>query len=84
MIEFVLSGTALGRPLATTPDVPPERVAALRGAFDQVMKDSEFLAEAKSLNLDVDPLRGVDMQKTVGHILATPPDVVRRAKHLLE
>lgn len=48
------------------------------------MKDPEFLAEAKSLNFDVDPLRGLDMQNTVAHILATPADVVRRAKHLLE
>jgi len=84
LIEFVLSGTALGRPLATTPDVPPERVAALRAAFDATVKDPDFLAEAKSLHLDVDPIRGVDMQKTVAHILDTPPDVVRRAKHLLE
>jgi len=84
LIEFVLSGTALGRPLATTPDVPPERVAALRAAFDATVKDPDFLAEAKSLRLDVDPIHGVDMQQTVAHILDTPPDVVRRAKHLLE
>ena len=84
LIEFVLSGCALGRPLATTPDVPADRVAALRAAFDRTVKDPEFLAEAKSLNFDVDPLRGLDMQNTVAHILATPADVVRRAKHLLE
>jgi tripartite-type tricarboxylate transporter receptor subunit TctC len=80
----VLSGGALGRPLATTPDVPPERVAALRNAFDETMKDPEFLAEAKALNFDVDPIRGVDMQATVERILAAPPDVARRAKHLPE
>ena len=79
-----MSGCALGRPLATTPDVPADRVAALRAAFDRTVKDPEFLAEAKSLNFDVDPLRGLDMQNTVAHILATPADVVRRAKHLLE
>ncbi len=84
LIELVLSGCALGRPLAVTPDTPPERVAALRAAFDATVKDPEFLAEAKTLNLDVDPVRGVDMQKTVAHILDTPPDVARRAKHLLE
>jgi tripartite-type tricarboxylate transporter receptor subunit TctC len=80
----VLSGGALGRPLATTPDVPRERVAALRTAFDETMKDPEFLAEAKALNFDVDPIRGVDMQATVERILSASPDVTRRAKHLLE
>jgi hypothetical protein len=48
------------------------------------MKDPEFLAEAKTLNFDVDPIRGTDMQTTVERILAAPPDVTRRAKHLLE
>ena len=48
------------------------------------MKDPEFLAEAKALNFDVDPIRGVDMQTTVERILTAPPDVTRRAKHLLE
>src|SRR5580692_6754567 len=84
LIDLVLSGGALGRPLATTPDVPPERVAALRAAFDETMKDAEFLAEAKALHFDVDPIRGVDLQTTVERILSAPPDVTRRAKHLLE
>jgi hypothetical protein len=84
LIDLVLSGGALGRPLALTPDVPPERVAALRAAFDETMKDAEFLAEAKALNFDVDPIHGVDMQNTIARILGVSPDVARRAKHLLE
>src|SRR5262249_10920504 len=84
LIDLVFSGCALGRPLTITPDTPPERVAALRAAFDQTMKDPDFLAETKGLNLDVDPVHGVDLQKIVAHILATPVDVSRRAKHLLE
>jgi tripartite-type tricarboxylate transporter receptor subunit TctC len=82
--DLVLSGCALGRPLTITPGVPAERVAALRAAFDATVKDAEFLAEAKSLNFDVDPLHGVDMQRTIDRILATPDDVKRRAKHLLQ
>ncbi len=84
LLELVLSGCALGRPLTITPGVPAERVAALRAAFDETMKDPEFLAEAKSLHFDVDPIRGVDMVKTVERILNVPPEVARRARHLLE
>jgi tripartite-type tricarboxylate transporter receptor subunit TctC len=84
LIDLVLSGCALGRPLTITPGVPAERVAALRTAFDETMKDPEFLAEAKSMNFEVDPIRGVDMQKTVGQILAAPSSVAVRARHLLE
>jgi tripartite-type tricarboxylate transporter receptor subunit TctC len=84
LIDLVLSGCALGRPLTITPGVPAERVAALRAAFDQTVKDPEFLAEAKGLHFDVDPVSGLDMAKTVARILAVPPDVARRARHLLE
>jgi tripartite-type tricarboxylate transporter receptor subunit TctC len=84
LLDLILSGCALGRPLTITPGVPADRVAALRAAFDETVKDPEFLAEAKGLRFDVDPIRGVDMQKTVERILATPPEIAQRAKHLLE
>jgi tripartite-type tricarboxylate transporter receptor subunit TctC len=84
LIELVVSGTQLGRPLAITPGVPAERVAALRAAFDATMQDSEFLAEAKALNFDVEPVRGEDMQNIIAKIMATPKDIAAKAKHLLE
>jgi len=84
LLDLVLSGCALGRPLTITPGVPVERVAALRAAFDRTVKDADFLAEAKSLRFDVDPVHGVDMQKTVERTLAVSPEIARRAKQLLE
>jgi tripartite-type tricarboxylate transporter receptor subunit TctC len=84
MVDLVFSGCALGRPLAITPGVPADRVAALRAAFDQAVKDPEFLADAKAANFDVDPIHGVDMQKTIAHILDTPPALAAKAKHLLD
>jgi len=84
LIDLVLSGCALGRPLALPPGVPADRVAALRAAFDETVKDADFVAEAKALNFDVDPIHGVDMQNTVARILEVSPDVARRAKRLLE
>jgi hypothetical protein len=64
--------------------VPPERVAALRSAFDATMKDPAFLAEAKAMNFDVDPVSGEAMQKVIARIMATPKDLAAKAKHLLE
>jgi hypothetical protein len=83
LIELVVSGTQLGRPLATNA-APAERVAALRAAFDATMKDREFLAEAATLNFEVNPVLGEPMQRIIGSILATPKDVAARAKGLLE
>ncbi len=84
LIELVVSGTQLGRPLATTPGVPEERVKALRAAFDATMRDPEFLAEAVKLNLEVAPVGGEAMQRIVEKVLSTPKPLAARAKHLLE
>jgi tripartite-type tricarboxylate transporter receptor subunit TctC len=84
VIELVVSGTRLGRPLFITPGVPEQRVKALRAAFDATMKDPEFLAEAASLSFDVAPVSGEALQKIVEQVLATPKDLADRARHLLE
>jgi hypothetical protein len=83
LIKLVVSGTQLGRPLATNA-APADRIEALRAAFAATMKDPEFLAEAKGLNFDVDPVLGEKMQAVVEKVLATPKDISARAKGLLE
>ena len=54
LIELVTSGTHLGRPMATTPDVPADRLKALRDAYRATMADPEFRAEADKANFEVD------------------------------
>ena len=84
LIELVVSGTRLGRPMATTPDVPEERLAALRAAYRATMADPAFRAEAESLNFEVAPVYGEDLQRIVGEVMSTPKALAARAKHLLE
>jgi tripartite-type tricarboxylate transporter receptor subunit TctC len=83
ILTFLSSDTAIARSLVTTPDTPPERVAALRHAFDETMRDPEFLAEADKAKLDIVPMGGEDAQKVADSIVNTPRDVVARAKTLL-
>ena len=83
IIELVVSGTQLGRPLATNA-APPDRVAALRAAYAATMKDPEFLAEAKSLNFEVSPVLGEPMQRIVEKVLSTPKELTTKAKGLME
>jgi tripartite-type tricarboxylate transporter receptor subunit TctC len=84
VIELVVSGTRLGRPMAATPDVPEDRLAALRAAYRATMADPAFLAEAANLNFEVAPVYGEDMQKIVGEVMSTPKELAARARHLLE
>jgi tripartite-type tricarboxylate transporter receptor subunit TctC len=84
IIQLIISGTKLGRPLAAGPGVPPERVKAMRAAFDATMKDAEFLQAAAASKIEVDPVRSEDMQKVVTQVLGTPKELVERAKRIME
>ncbi len=82
-MRLLSAPTAIGRPLFTTPNVPAERVEALRKAFDETMKDPAFLAAAQRANMDLNPVSGVQLQKIVGDLFATPPSAVARLKEIL-
>jgi tripartite-type tricarboxylate transporter receptor subunit TctC len=83
VLTFLSADTAIARSLVAAPDTPPERVAALRRAFDDTMRDPDFLAEADKALLDIVPMSGADAQKIADSIVNTPPEVVARAKMLL-
>jgi tripartite-type tricarboxylate transporter receptor subunit TctC len=83
VLTFLSADTSIARSLVTTPDTPPERVAALRRAFDETMKDPAFLAEAEQARVDMDPMSGEEAQKIADSIVNTPPAVVARAKAVL-
>jgi len=77
----LLSSTVIvGRPILTTPDVPTDRLAALKEAFAKTMKDPNFLEEAKKLNLEINPIYADEMQKLINDVIATKPEVVALAK----
>jgi tripartite-type tricarboxylate transporter receptor subunit TctC len=81
---LVLARLDFGRPFFLPPNVPADRVEALRKAFDDTMKDPAFLAEAEKLKLDIDPLNGKQVSELVAHVLATPKDVVERVRDIFE
>jgi tripartite-type tricarboxylate transporter receptor subunit TctC len=84
VLELVSSPPALGRPFFTTQDVPADRVAALRKAFEATMKDDGFLAEAKQLGLDMNPITGARITELVNATINTPAEAIARAKAAIE
>jgi tripartite-type tricarboxylate transporter receptor subunit TctC len=81
--QVILAAEQFGRPIVATPGTPAERVAALRQAFDQSIKDPELLAETKKSRMDVDPTSGAALEKLAREILEQPPDVLARVKKIL-
>jgi len=84
IVALVMSGGHFGRPITTTPDVPPERLAALRTAYMAVMKDKAFIAEMAALDYEIDPIPGATLQATAQKLVATPKELAARARKLLE
>ena len=82
VLDLINSGMALGRPLRTPPDVPAERVEALRRAFTETMGDAEFLQTAKAMNMDIKPMLGTDLQRLAAEVAQAPPAITSRAIEL--
>lgn len=84
-LEFMLARQEFARPYATPPGVPAARVEILRRAFDAVVKDKDFLAEAAKSNLPVDnPLTGEEVAVLVKRVTATPKAAVDRIQDLFD
>ena len=83
LLAFMAQASTVGRPLATTPGVPAERVAALRAAFAVTVKDTEFIAAAKQENLEISPMTGDKLQEIIFGLLNAPADVRERMKAAL-
>ena len=61
----------------------PGKVELLRKAFDDTMKDPEFLADGKTMQAEISPTSGAEAQALIARVYATPRDVVERAKRLI-
>ena len=78
--DFLTAPERLGRLFMVAGGVPAERVAVLRRAFDAMVADPAFLAEAAQLRLLVTPMRADEVASRVAALYATPSDLVGRAK----
>src|SRR3984893_903667 len=83
-LKLIVSRQSIARPFATPPGVPADRLAMLRSAFDATMKDVEFLAEARTADLDVRPVSGTAVEALIKEIYASPPGAVRLATEAMQ
>ncbi|MPY69776.1 MAG: hypothetical protein GEU92_06795 [Alphaproteobacteria bacterium] len=84
ILELIFARQLWGRPYFTTPGVPKARVAALQAAFDATVKDPKFIAEAKKMRHELNPISGTVVQKAIEKVYASPADIVAAAKQATE
>jgi tripartite-type tricarboxylate transporter receptor subunit TctC len=84
VMEVVFAKFGMSRPFFAPPGVAPQRLAVLRRAFDATMRDEAFLADAKQLGMEINPVRGEDVEALVARIMATPATLAQRARDVLK
>jgi tripartite-type tricarboxylate transporter receptor subunit TctC len=83
VMELILVGGLWGRPFAMPPGVPQDRIDAMRKAFIDMTRDSEFLAEAKKLDLDLDVMDGPQIDEILRKSYTSPPEVIEAARQAI-
>jgi tripartite-type tricarboxylate transporter receptor subunit TctC len=84
LLRTLSASTNIGRPIFTAPGVPAERIEALRKAFNTMVHDPAFLAEAKREKFDIDPSTGEAMQAIVEEMMSIPKAQSERLQKITE
>jgi tripartite-type tricarboxylate transporter receptor subunit TctC len=84
VLEVLSGDVAVGRPILTAPDVPPERVRALRRAFDETLADPLFLDAASKAHMDFHPIGGEELQDIASRIAGASPKVIAMVKEAIQ
>ena len=83
-LDFILARELLGRPFIAPPDVPADRVKALREAFVKTMQDADFLADAEKRQAEINLVTAEEVDEALRKAAAAPKDVIESVKKALE
>ena len=84
ILGLVFARNVMGRPFVAPPGLPADRLAVLRKAFIETMKDKDLLAEAEKTAIEVNPVPGDEIQKVVVEAYKTSPQIVKKTGELLK
>ncbi|MEA2939387.1 MAG: hypothetical protein QOC56_2891 [Alphaproteobacteria bacterium] len=76
--DLILAPKVMSRPYVLPPGVPPERVAALRTAFERLVKDPAFLAETERTQTEVSFIPPAEMERLIKRVYEFPPEIVAK------
>jgi len=78
LLKIQFTAFELGRPIFAAEGVPADRIATLRKAFDESMKDKDLQLEAEKSDQEVNPMTGQEMQEIFKEIYETPKALIAR------
>jgi tripartite-type tricarboxylate transporter receptor subunit TctC len=80
IFDFMTRAGAIGRPVATTPGVAADRLAALRKAFDETLRDPDFVADAARERLEIRAMSGTELAALIKSVIETPAATREKVK----
>jgi tripartite-type tricarboxylate transporter receptor subunit TctC len=80
IFQLVSSAPALGQPYIAPPGLPAARLAVLRNAFAATLKDAAFLADAKKIRFDIDPMSAAEVAQIVHETTHAPAAIIAKAQ----
>ena len=84
ILKLVFTPWAFGRPIVAPPETPQDRVDVLRAAFEKTMRDEEFIAEIRKLNLEHRPITGQRAAALVEELFKTPQPIIERVRKMTQ
>jgi tripartite-type tricarboxylate transporter receptor subunit TctC len=84
IVELVLNRVAVGRPVIGPPEVPRDRIAMLRVAFNMAVADPDFQKEATLQRLAIDPMNGEEAERTINRLYQTPAGILERMRKIVQ
>jgi tripartite-type tricarboxylate transporter receptor subunit TctC len=84
LLRVLDGGDEVGRPFIMSKQVPADRLAIVRKALDDTMKDPAYLADMAKEQLPVHPMTGQEAEKIVSELMSVPPNIVAEAKPIYQ
>jgi len=84
IFKLIFARQEFAWPYIAPPGVPADRIAALRRAFMETMKDKDLLADAEKAKLEIMPVPGEQIERLVGELYATPTEIVQKTMEMMK
>jgi len=84
LFNLLYTRDIIGRLVAAPPDLPPERTAMLRAAFEATVKDPDIIESLRKSGMPLVPMSGQEVEAFVKRYVSVPPDVLARARSILD
>jgi tripartite-type tricarboxylate transporter receptor subunit TctC len=83
VLRSISSAADIGRAILTPPNVPSDRMDALRDAFASMLRDPDFIRDAERRSLEIGPMAGTGLQQLILHAMDVTPEVAERTRRAI-